>query len=224
MSKVHLCEKCPRIPADIKHKLNIFRTDCRRAIKGKEYWSEHIISLGVYEDPVDNCLRVNRNGLPKVVKNSSNAGRSRSEPPNEGIQKQQPASKATKVPEEDESSASAERDARDDVAVKKHKPNKHHHKLPVQSDSYKREQTAINAVLGVRAKPRLPIHRPPAKDTADNNDSDSGSEDDDEIDLGTFKKSKREKEKDLVGEADEEEDEEEEEEGSAGSLDVGNVL
>jgi hypothetical protein len=62
MSKCHLCEKCVRVPRDIRHKLNLYRTDCRRAVKGKEYWSEHIRSLGVYEDPVDGCIRVRRPG------------------------------------------------------------------------------------------------------------------------------------------------------------------
>jgi hypothetical protein len=62
MSKCHLCDKCVRVPRDIHHKLNMYRTDCRRAIKGKEYWSEHIKSLGVYEDCIDGCLRVRHPG------------------------------------------------------------------------------------------------------------------------------------------------------------------
>ncbi len=62
MSKVHLCEKCTRIPMHVKHKLNLYRTDGRRAVKGKEYWSERIRALGVYEDPVDGCLRVRQRG------------------------------------------------------------------------------------------------------------------------------------------------------------------
>jgi hypothetical protein len=62
MSKCHLCDKCVRVPRDIRHKLNVYRTDCRRAIKGKEYWSEHIKSLGVYEDIIDGCLRVRHRG------------------------------------------------------------------------------------------------------------------------------------------------------------------
>lgn len=58
MSKCHLCEKCVRVPREIRRQLNVYRTDCRRAIKGKEYWSEHIKWLGVYEDSIEGCLRV----------------------------------------------------------------------------------------------------------------------------------------------------------------------
>ena len=47
MSKVHLCDKCTRIPSHIKHKLNIFRTDCRRAIKGKEEARKEIGLIGM---------------------------------------------------------------------------------------------------------------------------------------------------------------------------------
>ncbi|OEU07838.1 hypothetical protein FRACYDRAFT_197133, partial [Fragilariopsis cylindrus CCMP1102] len=48
MSKVHLCERCYRIPRDVRRQLIVLRSDCRRAIGGKEYWSENIRSLGVY--------------------------------------------------------------------------------------------------------------------------------------------------------------------------------
>ncbi|KAG7374647.1 hypothetical protein IV203_013742 [Nitzschia inconspicua] len=75
MSKGHLCDKCMQVPKDIRRKLNIYRTDCRRAIKGKEYWSEHIRSLGVYEDTEDCCLRLrhpDRNNRYRRAKKGGN--------------------------------------------------------------------------------------------------------------------------------------------------------
>ena len=50
MSKVHLCERCYRIPSDIQRRLVALRSDCRRASSGKEYWAKEIRKLGVYED------------------------------------------------------------------------------------------------------------------------------------------------------------------------------
>lgn len=50
MSKVHLCERCYRIPRDVRRQLILLRSDCRRAIGGKEYWSDNIRSLGIYVD------------------------------------------------------------------------------------------------------------------------------------------------------------------------------
>jgi hypothetical protein len=44
--------------------LNLLRGDCRRALGGKEYWSQHIRALGVIED--DGILRVRR--TPKQQK------------------------------------------------------------------------------------------------------------------------------------------------------------
>ena len=58
MSKVHLCERCYRIPRDVRRQLIVLRSDCRRAIGGKEYWSENIRALGVYVD--GNILRVKK--------------------------------------------------------------------------------------------------------------------------------------------------------------------
>ena len=64
MSKVHLCERCYRIPRDVRRQLIVLRSDCRRAIGGKEYWSENIRSLGVYVE--EGILRVKR--APKEEK------------------------------------------------------------------------------------------------------------------------------------------------------------
>ena len=58
MSKVHLCERCYRIPRDVRRQLIVLRSDCRRAIGGKEYWSENIRALGVYVD--EGILRVKK--------------------------------------------------------------------------------------------------------------------------------------------------------------------
>jgi len=58
MSKVHLCERCYRIPRDVRRQLIVLRSDCRRAIGGKEYWSENIRQLGVYVD--EGILRVKK--------------------------------------------------------------------------------------------------------------------------------------------------------------------
>ncbi|KAL3914290.1 MAG: hypothetical protein SGARI_000201 [Bacillariaceae sp.] len=216
MSKVHLCDKCPRIPPDVKHKLNIYRTDCRRAIKGKEYWSEHIMSLGVYEDPVDNCLRVNRDENFKIPVAAA-ASPNKPQPNEDGNEE----SKISDEPEDEDDDISIELDARDNDTAEKHidkddhiveKDNgKHEH---AQSNSYKREQSAINAVLGVRTDPRLsPLS--PSEAPKDNAGSDSDTATEDDFDLSTFKRSKKDK-AELVDEA----NEEEEEEGSAGSLDI----
>jgi len=58
MSKVHLCERCYRIPRDVRRQLIVLRSDCRRAIGGKEYWSENIRTLGVYVE--EGILRVKK--------------------------------------------------------------------------------------------------------------------------------------------------------------------
>ena len=50
MSKVHLCERCHRVPDDVKQRLQKLRTANSRASGGKEYWSEGIRALGVYSD------------------------------------------------------------------------------------------------------------------------------------------------------------------------------
>jgi hypothetical protein len=55
MSK-HCCERCYCIPPDLRLKLLELRNDSRRATSGKEYWTDRIRALGVYE--VDGTLRV----------------------------------------------------------------------------------------------------------------------------------------------------------------------
>jgi hypothetical protein len=50
MSKVHLCERCQRIPPDIRAKLSALRIHNRRAACGIGYWSDGVRALGVYED------------------------------------------------------------------------------------------------------------------------------------------------------------------------------
>ena len=50
MSKVHLCQRCHCVPEDVKRKLQKLRTVNSRASGGKEYWSEGIRALGVFND------------------------------------------------------------------------------------------------------------------------------------------------------------------------------
>jgi hypothetical protein len=52
MSKVHLCDRCHKIPEDLKKKLTVLQKACKgnRASGGKEYWAEGLRVLGVYED------------------------------------------------------------------------------------------------------------------------------------------------------------------------------
>jgi len=50
IGKVHLTERCYRIPDDIRRKLIALRSDSRRASSGKIYWSDRIRRLGVYEE------------------------------------------------------------------------------------------------------------------------------------------------------------------------------
>ena len=68
MSKVHLCERCQRIPSDVRKKLNALRVHNRRAACGIGYWSDGLRALGVYED--GQILR-----LRKPVPSPTNAGR-----------------------------------------------------------------------------------------------------------------------------------------------------
>jgi len=82
MSKVHLCERCYRIPRDVRRQLIVLRSDCRRAIGGKEYWSDNIRSLGVYveegilrvkHDPKKEKKEEGGNGEEKEEKDSDDA-------------------------------------------------------------------------------------------------------------------------------------------------------
>ncbi|KAG7373090.1 hypothetical protein IV203_033814 [Nitzschia inconspicua] len=50
IGKVHLAERCYRIPDDIRRNLVALRNDSRRASSGKAYWSDRIRALGVYEE------------------------------------------------------------------------------------------------------------------------------------------------------------------------------
>ncbi|KAL3906151.1 MAG: hypothetical protein SGILL_009389 [Bacillariaceae sp.] len=50
IGKVHLAERCYRIPDDIRRQLMVLRNDSRRASSGKVYWSERIRGLGVYQE------------------------------------------------------------------------------------------------------------------------------------------------------------------------------
>jgi hypothetical protein len=52
MAKKHLCDKCKAIPIDIKKKLTGLHGTSKtsRATGGREYWSECLRVLGVYED------------------------------------------------------------------------------------------------------------------------------------------------------------------------------
>jgi hypothetical protein len=57
MSKVHLCERCHRIPREVQDKLKALRGDNQRAVGGKHYWADGVRALGVYED--GRVLRLN---------------------------------------------------------------------------------------------------------------------------------------------------------------------
>ena len=50
IGKVHLAERCYRIPDDIRRQLIALRNDSRRASSGKAYWSDRIRALGVYAE------------------------------------------------------------------------------------------------------------------------------------------------------------------------------
>jgi hypothetical protein len=50
MGKVHLCNKCDRIPTDVQTKLQALRSVNQRAACGKRYWSDGVRALGVYQD------------------------------------------------------------------------------------------------------------------------------------------------------------------------------
>jgi len=50
MSKVHLCERCVRLPPDIKKKMIMLRNRRHRASGGRAYWIRHMRELGIYED------------------------------------------------------------------------------------------------------------------------------------------------------------------------------
>lgn len=50
MSKVHLCERCPRIPPDIKKRMVKLRSRRHRASGGRAYWIRHLREMGIYED------------------------------------------------------------------------------------------------------------------------------------------------------------------------------
>ena len=49
MSKIHLCEHCHRVPADLRNQLNTLRAVHQRANGGKVYWANGIRALGVIE-------------------------------------------------------------------------------------------------------------------------------------------------------------------------------
>eukprot|EP00534_Pseudo-nitzschia_fraudulenta_P018193 CAMPEP_0201261886 /NCGR_PEP_ID=MMETSP0853-20130426/5981_1 /ASSEMBLY_ACC=CAM_ASM_000640 /TAXON_ID=183588 /ORGANISM="Pseudo-nitzschia fraudulenta, Strain WWA7" /LENGTH=222 /DNA_ID=CAMNT_0047565011 /DNA_START=21 /DNA_END=689 /DNA_ORIENTATION=- len=50
MSKVHLCERCTRIPQDVKKRMVALRSRRHRASGGRAYWIRHLRELGIYED------------------------------------------------------------------------------------------------------------------------------------------------------------------------------
>jgi hypothetical protein len=58
MSKVHLSQRCYRIPAGIKRKLVALKRDAPRAAGGKHYWARVLGSMGVYQD--GNILQMRR--------------------------------------------------------------------------------------------------------------------------------------------------------------------
>jgi len=50
MSKVHLCERCSRVPEDTKKRMIFLRSRKNRASGGRAYWIRHLRELGVYEE------------------------------------------------------------------------------------------------------------------------------------------------------------------------------
>jgi hypothetical protein len=69
MSKVHLTERCRRIPNSIKQRLISLHSVNRRASGGKPYWVDGLRQLGVYEDgPILRFLPV----LPRRKENTGN--------------------------------------------------------------------------------------------------------------------------------------------------------
>jgi hypothetical protein len=50
IGKVHLAERCYRIPDDVRRHLIEMRKDSRRASSGKAYWADRIRAIGVYEE------------------------------------------------------------------------------------------------------------------------------------------------------------------------------
>merc|ERR1712161_51791 len=90
MSKVHLCERCYRIPRDVRRQLIVLRSDCRRAIGRKEYWSENIRTLGVFVE--EGILRVKK--APKEEENGEDK---------EGTEKQGENDVVTKGDDDEES-------------------------------------------------------------------------------------------------------------------------
>jgi hypothetical protein len=65
MSKLHLCKTCHKIPTSTRAELVTLHLVKNRASGGKEYWSECLQVLGVYEGK--GCLRLRR---PPSVKSS----------------------------------------------------------------------------------------------------------------------------------------------------------
>jgi hypothetical protein len=97
MSKVHLCERCYRIPRDVRRQLIVLRSDCRRAIGGKEYWSENIRALGVYVD--EGILRVKKAPKEDATKKGGSSGESSSDAKKEGDKKDSETKDKDKVAE-----------------------------------------------------------------------------------------------------------------------------
>jgi hypothetical protein len=63
IGKVHLLERCYRIPEDIRRDLVRLRNDGRRAASGKAYWTDRLRELGIYQDGT--ILRVRRRSEKK---------------------------------------------------------------------------------------------------------------------------------------------------------------
>jgi hypothetical protein len=90
IGKVHLAERCYRIPDDIRRNLIALRNDSRRASSGKAYWSDRIRALGVYEEGNILKYRSKATELDEVVAaasegitSASNEGKGASDPQEE---------------------------------------------------------------------------------------------------------------------------------------------
>jgi hypothetical protein len=75
MAKGHLMDRCYYIPPPEQERLTVLRGDNRRAGRGKEYWTESIMAMGVYESTSESILRLrnnnNNNNSPNTTTETS---------------------------------------------------------------------------------------------------------------------------------------------------------
>jgi hypothetical protein len=71
MSKVHLSQRCHRVPEDIQRRLQRLRGVKTRGSGGKQYWADGVRALGIYENGRSLCFTPTGPGAPPA--RSSNA-------------------------------------------------------------------------------------------------------------------------------------------------------